>query len=99
MSSEAIHAGVANNAALGAAGGANVLAVFNNQVVCSRNGNLYERIVGAHPSTRGPAAKVVVRAQLIPVILHFHTLGVSVNFHTGGGRSRSRKRYFGSNHT
>jgi len=84
MSSEAIQARVANNAALAAAGAANVLPVFNYQVVSSRDGNLYQGvIVGAHPSTRGPAAKVVVRAQLIPVILHFHTLGVSVNFHTG----------------
>jgi hypothetical protein len=33
-------------------------------------------IVGAHPATRGSAAQGSVRAQLIPVILQFHTLGV-----------------------
>jgi len=67
-----------------AASGTNLLPVFNYEVVSSRDGNLYDGvIVGAHPSTRGAAAQVTIKAQLIPVILKFHTLGVSFDPRTG----------------
>jgi len=85
MSADAVQAVImAKGAAATKASAPNLLPVFNYQVVSARNGFLYQGvIVGANPSTRGPAAKVTVRAQLIPVILHFHTLGVSVNLKTG----------------
>ena len=62
----------------GLASGGNRLPVFNYQVVSSRDGNFYDGvIVGADPSARGAAAQTNIRAQLIPVILKFHTLGVA----------------------
>ena len=61
----------------GAASGVKTLPVLNYEVVSSRDGNLYDGvIVGADPRTRGTSAQVSVRAQVIPVILKFHTLGV-----------------------
>jgi len=67
-----------------AASGTNLLPVFNYQVVSSRDGNIYDGvIVGANPTTRGSAAEVAISAQLIPVILKFHTLGVSFDPKTG----------------
>jgi len=84
MSSDSVQAVVANGAAAGKTSGANLLPVFNYQVVSSRDGHLYQGvIVGANPLTRGSAAKVSVKAQLIPVVLHFHTLGVAVDLKTG----------------
>ena len=83
MSADVVKAIVHNVAAVRAASGTNLLPVFNYQVVSTRDGRLYQGvIVGANPATRGSAAKVTVRAQLIPVILHFHTKGVSVDLKT-----------------
>jgi hypothetical protein len=66
------------------ASGTNLLPVFNYEEFSSRDGNIYDGvIVGANPSTRGPAAQVTIKAQVIPVILKFHTLGVSFNPKTG----------------
>ncbi|HET6180620.1 MAG TPA: hypothetical protein VFE61_27120 [Candidatus Sulfotelmatobacter sp.] len=79
-STEARRSIVTNNAA----SGANLLPVFNYQVVSSRDGHLYDGvIVGANPGARGKDAQVMVTAQLIPVILKFHTIGTAVNLQTG----------------
>ncbi len=83
MSADTVRAAVANSAMSGASG-TKMLPVFNYQVVSPRDGRLYQGvIVGANPNTRGPAAQVSVTAQLIPVILQFHTLGVSFDPTTG----------------
>lgn len=67
-----------------AAAGTNLLPLFNYQVVSSRDGRLYQGvIVGANPSTRGASATISVKAQLIPVILNFHSIGTAVNLQTG----------------
>src|SRR3974390_1904784 len=94
MSADAVQAIVTKGAAATNASGANLLPVFNYQVVSNRSGFLFQGvIVGANPETRGSAAKVSVKAQLIPVVLHFHSLGVSADLKTGivstapGGRT------------
>lgn len=83
MSADAVRAIVADRSAATDASSTNLLPVFNYQVVSNRDGHLYQGvIVGANPATRGSAAQTSIRAQLIPVILHFHSLGVSVNLKT-----------------
>lgn len=73
-----------NVVAATAASGTNLLPVFNYQVISSRSGNLYQGvIVGADPSAHGAAAQVSVAAQLIPVVLKFHTIGTAVDLQTG----------------
>lgn len=66
-----------------AAAGTNLLPVFNYQVFSPRDGRIYQGvIVGANPSTRGAAASVTVTAQLIPVILNFHSIGTAIDLKT-----------------
>jgi hypothetical protein len=84
MAADAVRSAVTGSAAVNGAAGANLLPVFSYQVVSIRDGFLYDGvIVGANPGTRGSAAQVSVKAQLIPVILQFHTLGVSFDPNTG----------------
>lgn len=83
MSADAVRAIVADRSAATDSSSTSLLPVFNYQVVSSRDGHLYQGvIVGANPATRGSAAQTSITAQLIPVILHFHSLGVSVNLKT-----------------
>lgn len=66
-----------------AAAGTNLLPLFNYEVFSPRDNRLYQGvIVGANPSTRGAAASVTVTAQLIPVILNFHSIGTAVDLKT-----------------
>ena len=61
-----------------------LLPVWSYQSFSSRDGNLYEGlIVGRNPNERGSDASATVTAQVIPIILKFHTLGTSVNLNTG----------------
>ena len=64
--------------------GSSQLPVWNYEVVASRDGFLYQGvIVGRNPKERGANAAVSVPAQVIPLILKFHTIGTSVDLHTG----------------
>jgi hypothetical protein len=93
LSADAVRRTVTGSAAVNGATGANLLPVFNYQVVSTRDGFLYDGvIVGATPANRGSAAQVSVRAQLIPVILQFHTLGVSFDPDTGAIATTSGSR-------
>jgi hypothetical protein len=67
----------------------NQLPVWNYQVLSTRDGNIYGgNMVGANPATRGTGASVNVPSQIVPVILKFHTIGVSFNPTTGKIRTR-----------
>ncbi|HUD65721.1 MAG TPA: hypothetical protein VMQ17_14120 [Candidatus Sulfotelmatobacter sp.] len=93
MAAEAVRRAVTDTLAPSGASGTSLLPVFNYEVASSRDGNVYDGvIVGAHPATRGSAAQVSVRAQLIPVILQFHTLGVSFDPKTGAIATTSGDR-------
>ena len=62
----------------------NLLPVWNFQAISSRNGKIYAgSMVGANPSERGTAASVSVPGQVVPVILKLHTIGTSIDPHTG----------------
>src|SRR4029077_12917494 len=54
MAADAVRSAVTGSAAVNGAAGANLLPVFNYQVVSTRDGFLYDGvIVGANPGTRG----------------------------------------------
>jgi len=56
----------------------NTLPTWNYQVISTRDGNIYTgTIVGANPTARGNDS-VNVPGQLIPIILHFHTIGTGI---------------------
>ena len=61
-----------------------LLPVWNFQTISSRDGNIYAgSMVGANPTLNGPGVNVSVTAQVVPIILKLHTIGVSFNPNTG----------------
>jgi hypothetical protein len=62
----------------------NPLPVWNYQVVSPRDNSLYDGvIVGRNPNQSGANAAVSVTAQVVPIILKFHSIGTAVDLTTG----------------
>lgn len=62
----------------------NLLPVWNFEAISTRDGNIYAgSMVGANPTLSGPGVNVSVTAQVVPIILKLHTIGVSINPKTG----------------
>src|SRR5262249_16349954 len=62
----------------------NLLPVWNFEAISTGDGNIYAgSMVGANPTLSGPGVNVSVSAQVVPIILKLHTIGVSFNPHTG----------------
>ena len=67
--------------------GSGALPVFLYGVESTRDGNFYSgAIVGNNPFNHG-GGTVSVPTQIVPLILHTHTLGVKVSFHNGNFRA------------
>jgi len=61
-----------------------LLPVWNFQAISTRDGNIYAgSMVGANPTLNGPGVNVKVSAQVVPIILKLHTIGVRFNPNTG----------------
>lgn len=83
MTAGTVHAAIAN-------AGTGALPVFFYGVQSSRDGNFYSgAIVGNIPFNHG-GGTVSVPTQIIPLILHTHTLGVSISFHHGNFRANGK---------
>jgi hypothetical protein len=66
------------------------LPAFLYGVQSTRDGNFYTgAIVGNNPFDSG-GGSVSVPTQIVPVILHTHTLGVKVIFHNGNFRANGK---------
>jgi hypothetical protein len=74
-------------AAIASSGSGTALPVFLYGVESTRDGNFYSgAIVGKNPFNGG-GGTVTVPTQIVPIILHTHTLGVKVSFHNGNFRA------------
>ena len=61
-----------------------LLPVWNFQAISTRDGNIYAgSMVGANPTLSGRGVNVSVTAQVVPIILRLHTIGVSFDPTTG----------------
>ncbi len=75
------------------AAGSSPLPVFSYEILSTRDGARYSGfMVGANPRTRGTAAQVTVKAQLIPVVLRFHSIGLGIDLGTGAIATTSGDR-------